>query len=285
MASSTPDVNTRRLFENSDLYGLKQLINEPTRVTESASTLIDLIFTKYPDRVGCSGVSHIAISDHSLVYAHQQLSSDLPSKGHSSISYRNFRNFDLKNFGNEISQQECSFDESQDPNLAWSNWKTKFLHTVNSHAPFRTRRTKLSKAPWINSTFMKGMCCRDAIKRKAVRTKNPQDWANYRKLRNSVNNNVNTTKATYYHASLTQSEKNARSTWKTINNLISRRQINQRVKDVKVNDTSIRNSNEIPNAFNEHFSPLGPRLARKIPLTSDDETIYLNNTLENCNKF
>ena len=104
LASSTPVVNTRRLLEISDLYGLKQLINEPTRVTESASTLIDLISVNYPDRVGCSGVSHIAISDHSLVYAYRKLSSDLPSKRHSSISYRNFRN--------EISQQEWSFDKS-----------------------------------------------------------------------------------------------------------------------------------------------------------------------------
>ena len=34
LASSTPDVNTRRLLEISDLFGLKQLINEPTRVTD-----------------------------------------------------------------------------------------------------------------------------------------------------------------------------------------------------------------------------------------------------------
>ena len=132
----------------------------------------------------------------------EKLSSDLPSKGHSSISYRNFRKFDLENFRNEIAQQEWSFDESQDPNLAWSNWKTKFLRIVNSLAPFRTRRTKLSKAPWINSTLMKVMRCRDAAKRKAVRKKNPQDWANYRKLRNQINNNVKTTKASYYHTSL-----------------------------------------------------------------------------------
>ena len=123
---------------------------------------------------------------------------------------------------------------------------------------------------------MKGMRCRDAAKRKAVRTKNPQDWANYRKLRNQINNNVKTTKASYYHTNLTQSEGNARRTWKTINNLMSRGQNNQTVKDVKVNDISIRNSNEISNAFNEHFSTVGPRLAREIPLTSDDESIYLN---------
>ena len=60
------------------LYGLKQLINEPTRVTKFSSTLIDLIYTNYTDRVGCSEVSNIAISDHSVVYVYRRLSSDLP---------------------------------------------------------------------------------------------------------------------------------------------------------------------------------------------------------------
>ena len=121
LPSPTPDENTHRLLEISDLDGLKQLINEPTRVTESSSTLIDLIYTIYVDRVDCSGVSHIAISDHSLVYVYRKISSDLPSKGHSSISYRNFRNFDRENFRNEISQQDWSFNESEDLNLAWSD--------------------------------------------------------------------------------------------------------------------------------------------------------------------
>ncbi|CAH3164484.1 unnamed protein product [Pocillopora meandrina] len=121
LPSPTPDENTHRLLEISDLDGLKQLINEPTRVTESSSTLIDLIYTIYVDRVGCSGVSRIAISDHSLVYVYRKISSDLPSKGHSSIFYRNFRNFDRENFRNEISQQDWSFNESEYLNLAWSN--------------------------------------------------------------------------------------------------------------------------------------------------------------------
>ena len=55
----------RRLLEISDLYGLKQQINEPT------SSLTDLISTSFTDRVDCFGVSHIAISDHSLVYVYQ----------------------------------------------------------------------------------------------------------------------------------------------------------------------------------------------------------------------
>ena len=66
---------------------------------------------------------------------------------------------------------------------------------------------------------------------------------------------------------------------------MSRRQSNQIVKGVKVNDISICNSNEISNVFNEHFSTIRPRLARKIPLTSDKKSIYLKNITENYDKF
>ena len=127
------------------------------------------------------------------------------------------------------------------------------------------------------------MRCCDAAKKKAIRTKNPQDCANYRKLRNKINNKVKTTKALYYHNNFIQSEGNSRRTWKTINNLMSRRQNNQLVKEVKVNDIFICNSNEISNTFKEHFSTIGPGLAREIPSTS--VSTYLNNFPENFNKF
>ena len=116
-----------------------------------------------------------------------------------------------------------------------------------------------------------------------------KDRGNYRKLRNRNNNKVKTNKASYYYNSqlnsCIQCEGNARRTWKAINNLTSRRQSNQIVNDVKVNDLSICKSNEISNAFNEHFSTIGPRLAREIPLTSDEESMYLKNITENYNKF
>ena len=54
----------------TDIYGLNQLINEPTRITENSANLLDVVFTNCPDNVVCSGVLHVGISDHSLVYMH-----------------------------------------------------------------------------------------------------------------------------------------------------------------------------------------------------------------------
>ena len=60
----------------SDVYGLHQLINTPTGVKSASSTLTDVIFTNYLDRVVCSSVSHVSLSDHSLVYVFREVSID-----------------------------------------------------------------------------------------------------------------------------------------------------------------------------------------------------------------
>ncbi|CAH3191233.1 unnamed protein product, partial [Porites evermanni] len=122
-------------------------------------------------RVVCSGVSYIGISDHSLIYVYRKLSPAFPSKGHSTISYRNFKNFNRENFRNDIAQQDWTCNGPDDSNV---------LH-------FR-----IKKAPWINSELKKGMRDRDAAKRKAMASNDPRDWAKYKKLRNTINNNIKT---------------------------------------------------------------------------------------------
>ena len=116
------------------------------------------------------------------------------SKGHSTISYRNFQNFNRESFRNDIAQ-DWSCNASEDPNVLWTNWETKFFDIVNIHAPLRTRSARTNKAPWINSQLKKGMHDRDAAKRKAITSNDPRDWDKYKKLRNKINNNIKTSKA------------------------------------------------------------------------------------------
>ena len=76
------DHKSKTLSFIAELYNLGQLIEEPTRITESTSTMIDLVFTNTPDNVACSGVSHVGISDHSLIYAFRKLSTGRSNVGH-----------------------------------------------------------------------------------------------------------------------------------------------------------------------------------------------------------
>ena len=74
------DPVTKRLKTFCDLYQLLQLINEPTRITETSSSLLDVVITSHPERIINSGVSHLGLSDHSLVYAIRKINAKTSRK-------------------------------------------------------------------------------------------------------------------------------------------------------------------------------------------------------------
>ena len=66
---SPPDAHTRKLLFLSSLYQYDQLIDSPTRVTRTSATVIDLIFTNRAENILKSGINHLGISDHNLIFA------------------------------------------------------------------------------------------------------------------------------------------------------------------------------------------------------------------------
>ena len=91
VSKALPDSHTQRLKFLCSLYQLKQFINEPTRVTSTSATLIDLILTNTPENILQSAVIHLGISDHSLVYALRKFA--LPKSLPKYKDVRNFKNF------------------------------------------------------------------------------------------------------------------------------------------------------------------------------------------------
>ncbi len=58
------DADSNTWFELMENYQFNQFINEPTTVTNKSWTLIDHILTTTPDKVRCTKVPKIGISDH-----------------------------------------------------------------------------------------------------------------------------------------------------------------------------------------------------------------------------
>ena len=122
---------------------------------------------------------------------------------------------------------------------------------------------------------------RDAAKRKAVKWNYPCDWVTYKKLRNSVNNRIKTAKASYFSKAFMQFEGNSRKTWQTINELTSRRKSNETVKELKLNDAVIKNSSELSDTFNDHFSKIGS-IGQNEALSYTNYITCNNNTFHFC---
>ena len=114
------------------------------------------------------------------------------SKRHNTINYRSFKDFNPDHFCSELrtgitSQNWDVWDNFKDPNDMWREWKIKFLNVVNTHAPLRTKRVRSKRSPWITSDL------------KAMRSKNPQDWGEFKWLRIKVNSNIKIAKGSYYN--------------------------------------------------------------------------------------
>ena len=110
-------------------------------MTSASFSLIDVAFTNCLDRVVCSVVSHLSLSNHSLVYVFCKVSIDPSSfKGHSTVTYRKFKNFNSARFGFDISQQNWdSVNNYEDSNDMWKALKSLFFQCVDKDAPLRSK--------------------------------------------------------------------------------------------------------------------------------------------------
>ena len=66
------------LVGSMDAEGLEYYILGDMNVTNAFCSMIDLIYTNCSTRVACSGVCHIDISDHSLIYVYRKLAVAYP---------------------------------------------------------------------------------------------------------------------------------------------------------------------------------------------------------------
>ena len=96
------------------------------------------------------------------------------------------------------------------------------------------------------------------MKLKVIRSKNPQDWGEFKRLRNKVNSDIRIVKESYYKQWFT--EKN----WQTINELTSRKSYTPSIKELIVSGVAINKSGDLANAFNEHFYTVDPKMANQI---------------------
>ncbi|CAH3173398.1 unnamed protein product [Porites lobata] len=83
-----------------DIYDLKNLIHEATRITRTSETLLVLFLTDNVKKIQSSGVVHVKISDHSLVFAILRASE--PRIRSREIRFRSLKNFDKQHFLHDL---------------------------------------------------------------------------------------------------------------------------------------------------------------------------------------
>ena len=94
--ATPPDCSTQKLLDICEAYQYSQLINQPTRITQHTSSIIDLFLTNNPSHFSDVGISDIGLSDHCLVYTMRKFST--PKSYPKIVMNRCFKNFFPDNF-------------------------------------------------------------------------------------------------------------------------------------------------------------------------------------------
>lgn len=87
---------TKRLQEIWELYQLTKKIHSPTCITDSRRSLLDVVITSMAEKVTFSGVVHVGISDHSLIYAIRKINAKSNNEAES------FKNFNVSRFLDDL---------------------------------------------------------------------------------------------------------------------------------------------------------------------------------------
>ena len=101
-------------------------------------------------------------------------------------------------------------------------------------------------------------------------------WSDYKKLRNKVTSELRARIQEYYHNLIDETQNNPKAMWKTINKVLHNNSNNTVTQSILFEGIELKSSSQISEAFNKHFTTVGPKLAGKIESRPfDDPLKYL----------
>lgn len=190
-----------------ELFDLTQLVTEPTRITQSTSTIIDHIYTSNPENVSECFVPYYSLSDHFPVCFTRKVSCKISKAEHTSTTYRCYKHFNEALFLSDLSADLESFTiHNSDIDKDFTAWISIIQNQLDRHAPVKTRRVKSKYLPeWFTQEILNARRMRDNSKRL-------KQWSDYKKFRNLTRDLIRSAKKKHFSESVTNL-KDTRSIW------------------------------------------------------------------------
>jgi hypothetical protein len=274
-----PSAVGTRLLETADTYGFTQVIREPTRVTETSVTCIDLTFTNM-NQLYSAGVDKTCIADHFMNYIVLGKMKSSPAK-HRMISARNLKRIDEQKWREDMASVPWSVIESfENINEAWSAWKTLFFEVVDEHAPLRKFRAPRSKKkPWKCEEVDELRKLRDHYHHRACTSKRHEDWSMYRQTRNLTTKTARQRKQEHFINGIEENRGNSKGTWTVLKDLLPRKSASSGPLSLEMEGELITELKRVCDVFNDYFIGIGTKLSSCIPAVCHNALDYLNEYL------
>ena len=104
------------------------------------------------------------------------------------------------------------------------------------------------------------MFLRDLHKKHFNKSRNPDDWARFKKLSNEINSMRMKKKTEYFSKKLQENRGDVKGTWRVLNMALGKKSKTTTFNSIKDKGKEITDPQEIANALNEHFCSTAKRI-------------------------
>ena len=256
-------------------YSFFQLIDKPTRVTDLSQNITDHIITNdHNSHIAPGVIEYGDLRDHYPVF----VSIDKPKSWNATpteqIVFRNRRNFLADQYCNDLESNlnqlfaGFPFINASNVNDIFSKFMEMLIQITNKHAPLkqlRRRQIKLQRKPWITKEIYMSIRHKQQIYKSFFLFGNPAFVAYFKKYTNLLTKIKCAAKRLYCKKKTEEGKYNPRTTWQVLREFIStKKNLNLPTFIRDESNASLNDPKLIAEAFNEHFSDIGDKLAAKI---------------------
>ena len=265
------------------------MIETPTRITDSCSSLLDHIITNNSVKIYQSGVLDIGVSDHLITFCSRKIIRGQIGK-HKTIKIRSLKNYSLPLFLSKLRNVDWSnVTTCSDVNEAWYNFKTKFTSILDEVAPIKHVRIKTRTEPWINSMILQLIWKRDQLLHESNKDKDNKELRKeFNIIRNKVQREIRIAKTNYFKDKIEENKGNTKGLWSQLKSIgYSSKSKNNCKIVLDINSNSCYEPKTIVEHINNYFLNIPRNLVNMLPTTSQIYTtsselfkhFYLNNNI------
>ena len=200
-------------------FSLKEIIQEPTQVTSTTSSLLDHILTNAGWKISQKGVIDVGLSDHQLIYCTRKI---LRTKFnmHNQIRVRSLKNYTPELFREELTKINFpDYNIFSNVNIAYLDLVEIILSVVDKIAPFKDLRVKNNTQDWFDDKVTEAIQLKEKHLKHFKSTKLCVDEELYKAAKYHVMKLIKEKKRQFYTDKLKENVGKPKELWKALKSL------------------------------------------------------------------
>ena len=252
--------HVRQLLSLINNVGLHQCVREPTRITNSSSTLIDIALVSNPSLVTACTSEDCIVSDHNFVIVDVHVKRERMKP--KLVTFRRWKSIDFPAFHRELRSicwspvLRCS-----NPDRAWQCWTALVVPILDRHAPLVTVNIR-HKSGFGVSSDTRNLIRLTAAQLRTYRCSGaPSELTLYKSMRRKVRHAISMERRMMFLSAI-QTMRSPRDTWNVINTSLGR------------SNPTHRLDRETARSFNEFFCSIGTNVQANVQAKSCYDDIF-----------